>query len=240
MNGTVPGVLLTLVAVLFAVWQLVHRKRRKRWTVSASSVAAAIGVHPYKSQTDLWRELTGRQVVETSEMGEKAMLFGREHERRAFQVYQTLYGGDVVDGNKYGILYSPSLPWLRGYADGLIFRGAKVEGILEIKCRFSQSDNAVPYQKIEDMFYHLPQVQCYMEMTNSSFCDLMSYTKRGSTVFRIQRDLQLFYLIQVALERFRKCLIEDTEPLEDMSLANQIRPMLLNCHYETPPAQNLF
>ncbi len=103
--------------------------------------------------------------------------------------------------------------------------------------RFSRTDDAVPYQRIEDLFYHLPQVQCYLEMTDAAYCDLMSYTRRGSTVFRVLRDPQLFHLLRLALERFRDCVEKRIPPtrIENDSLTEQIRVRCLSCAWESPP-----
>lgn len=234
---------------LFVIgFSLLGRRRKgkkggKEWFLGPSSVAAAVGVHPYKSQVELWEELTGRKTAPISAEGEKAKQLGIDQERRALSVYQTLYNPQVIDGNAFGMLWSPSIPWMRGYADGLILEGEKVVGVLEIKCRYSKTGDAVPYQKLEDMMYYLPQVQAYMEMVGGAeYCDLMSYTPRGSTVFRVKRDDQVFYLMRLALAQFRECLEKDVapDPVKNASLVEQIRQRLLNCEWEVPRQQDLF
>ena len=217
-----------------------NRKKSHYWTLSASYIAAAIGVHPYKSQQELFDEMTGRVARETR--GEDAKNFGIRQEQTAFSVYQALYSSDVVDGNAYGLLQSPSLQWLRGYADGLIYEGERLVGVLEIKCRYSKSDEAVPYQRLVDLYYYLPQVQAYMEMTNTQFCDLMSYTRRGSTLFRVYRDPDLWYLIALALAKFRECLILDQPPKahDFEALQCQIKERLIQCDWDVPQAAQLW
>lgn len=109
--------------------------------------------------------------------------------------------------------------------------------VIFLSQRFSKTDDAVPYQRMEDMFYHLPQVQCYLEMTDADYCDLMSYTRRGSNVFRIARDPQLFFLLRASLERFRACVekqVPPPDPQQDL-LAKQIREMCMQCPWTLPP-----
>jgi len=85
--------------------------------------------------------------------------------------------------------------WLCGIPAGLIHDSASggLDGILEIKCRFPKHEHAidttVPYQTMSQIYYYMPQVQGYLEILDCSYCDLLSYTPRGSTVFRIYRVL---------------------------------------------------
>jgi hypothetical protein len=84
----------------------------------------------------------------------------------------------------------------------------KVEGILEVKCPFTKDMNTyaitcyketpfertidvvmtsfqsllftrvVPHQTMSAIYYHMPQVQGYMEILDVEYCDLMSYTAK--------------------------------------------------------------
>jgi hypothetical protein len=235
-------------------WKCVFQKKEKKKPVfiSASSVAAAVGMHPFKTSLDLYSELISgvRNDVESA-----ATSHGMLNENKAFILYKTMYNSSVREGAGQ-MFFSRAMPWLRGYVDGLVWNnvGTKIEAVLEIKCRFvfgrwceskiahfvtfqrySKTDDAVPYQRIEDMFYHIPQIQCYLEMTDSSYCDLMSYTRRGSTVFRVVRNRALFYLLQIALNRFRISVESKTPPVPDVALTEQIRDLCLNCEWTQAP-----
>ena len=102
------------------------------------------------------------------------------------------------------------------------------------QCRYSRTDEAVPYQRLADLFYHVPQCQCYMEMTGAAYCDLVSYTRRGSTVFRLVPDAALLYLLRVAAERFCAAVARRVPPPPDPALAEQIRRLCLDCDWSTP------
>jgi hypothetical protein len=75
-----------------------------------------------------------------------------------------------------------------------------------------------------------------MEMTDTDYCDLMSYTKKGSNVFRVKRDLELFYLIQIAIRKFRQCLIDNVPPDADESrdLSARIQTLCQEADYDIP------
>lgn len=95
-------------------------------------MAAAAGIHPYKTAQQLYEEMTGAAKAE--EAG-PAVAHGLEQERRAFAAYQTLRMDGVRVEEGAGLRFlSASLP-VSGYVDGLVYRGEQLEGVLEIKVR---------------------------------------------------------------------------------------------------------
>ncbi len=102
------------------------------WFMPASSVAAAVGVHPFKTSTELFEEMISEKRTPSDSA---ATAHGIENESRAFQVYKTLYNSSCREG-KGQMFFCPSMPWLRGFTDGLVYNSqGKIEGVLEIKCR---------------------------------------------------------------------------------------------------------
>ncbi len=222
-----------VAALALTLWRLWRRREtRKQVLLGASQVAAAAGIHPYKSAQQLYDEMTGAAAAD--EAGREAVAHGMEHERRAFALYQTLRMDGVRVEEGAGLRFQSAALPVAGYADGLVYRDEWLEGVLEIKCRFSRTDEAVPHQRLDDLFYHVPQCMCYLDMTGAAYCDLMSYTRRGSTVFRLRPDPRLLYLLRLAAERFCAAVARRQPPPPDPALAAQIRQLCLDCDWTSP------
>jgi hypothetical protein len=69
----------------------------------------------------------------------------------------------------------------------------------------------------------IPQIQGYMELFDVPYCDLMSYTAKGSIIFRIYRDKEYWELLVQVLEDFYKCLKFNTIPSKSHSLTDEIK-----------------
>ncbi len=164
----------------------------------------------------------------------------------ALALYETLRwdGVVVVRGGDGVLLHSPTVPWLCGYADALIYDGrAQVEGVLEVKTRAPPPQRqggaapaAVPHQRLQDLYYHIPQCAAYMEATAAAYCDLMSFTPRGSTVFRLRFDAPLFQRIVALAAAFVHCVSSGTAPLDEDGLNAErklVRDLLLDYPWES-------
>lgn len=161
--------------------------RRKKFRLGASSVAQAMGVHPYGTREQLYSEIVDGKVEERSSQQLLVMAQGVAKEKTALNVYDTLrLDGACVQPGEGHMVYCDTVPWVVGYVDGFIYdAGGSLEGILEIKTRAPLNPNtiAVPYQRISDMYYHIPQCLVYMESTGAQYCDLMSFTPRFAFFF---------------------------------------------------------
>eukprot|EP01104_Vermistella_antarctica_P001842 TRINITY_DN1196_c0_g1_i1.p1 TRINITY_DN1196_c0_g1~~TRINITY_DN1196_c0_g1_i1.p1 ORF type:complete len:346 (+),score=56.21 TRINITY_DN1196_c0_g1_i1:264-1301(+) len=227
-------ILLSLIGFVMVDCMVGHRriradrKRRKRVWLTPSRFAAACGMHPWKSRTELFLSMIGAK----SEVGpnqQEAMDWGNKHEETAFEVYSSLRYEKVIEKPASTIRH-PHLPWLRGIADGIVVdeEGAR-EGILEIKCRFSRDgdqQNTLPHQSLVPMYYYIPQIQGYMELYDAEYCDLMSFTLKGSNIFRVRRDRVYWAKMQTALEEFLgyvKRAKTEYGPEELLSMAEVVR-----------------
>lgn len=131
------SLLVSSVLFVFAVWRFLLRlrsERRKQVWISASSVSAAVGINPFKSPLELYNEMTSGEKQLSSNVA--ATSHGIDNEAKAFALYKTLYAPTLRSGANM-MFFSPSMPWLRGYTDGLVYgeRSGKIDGVLEIKCR---------------------------------------------------------------------------------------------------------
>lgn len=68
------------------------------------------------------------------------------------------------------------------------------------------------WNKFKRLLCSVPQIQGYMEILNVPYCDLMSYTAKGSIVFRIYRDRAYWALLYKTLEDFYFCLTNNIPP----------------------------
>ena len=100
-------------------------------------------------------------------------------------------------------------PWIGGIPDGLIKTPNEGEGILEIKCPYKGKDmkisemianfktfylyyvkkGEIGLKKSNDYYY---QVQGYMFITKTKWCDFVVWTKTDISISRIQFDNKFF------------------------------------------------
>lgn len=202
-----------------------------------------MGVHPYRTREALYREMVEGVVEERSASSVASMARGVEWESKALEVYRTLrLDGATVEAGGGHMVYCDVVPWVRGFVDAFVYDEQGVlEGIVEVKTRAPLNANTipVPYQRIEDMYYHIPQCLVYMESTHARYCDLVSFTARGSTVFRLRFDAQLFARCVALLRVFRDCVKRGQPPRDDdgwQAERDAVRQCLLNYPWE--PAEH--
>ncbi len=86
--------------------------------LGASEVAAALGLHPYKTRLGLWLEKTGQAPPFA---GNERTAWGLDVEPALRQWYADRVGRPITVPERS--LYHPELPWLRATPDGLVLRG---------------------------------------------------------------------------------------------------------------------
>ena len=110
-----------------AAWQ----EARKNG-IGGSDAACILGMNPWKSNVDLWKEKT--RLVEPEDISDKpAVKYGKEAEaplRRLFELDHPEYH---ISYDQYGMVANdPKRPWLFATLDGDITYGER-KGILEVK-----------------------------------------------------------------------------------------------------------
>ena len=108
-------------------------KERKKG-IGASEAASVLGLSPWKSNVDLWREKTGRKIPddisnkECVEYGKNAEKYIRELFALDYPQYEVIYGGE------FDMVYNSERPFIFATLDGrLIEKETGRKGILEIK-----------------------------------------------------------------------------------------------------------
>ena len=115
-------------------------KNRTEWLkaringIGASEAAAAVGMSPYKSNTELWEEKTGRRKA--PDISNKPYVqYGKESEKYLRALFALDYPQYQVDYDEFGMIRNCShCPWAFATLDGaLTDKRTKKHGILEIK-----------------------------------------------------------------------------------------------------------
>jgi putative phage-type endonuclease len=102
------------------------------YSITASDVAAAMGLSPWKSAAELYAEKLG--LMRPREENAK-MLWGKRLQRSIADGFAEETGRTIEDLGEYTILAHPELPWLRATLDYLERdpERANCEGCLEVK-----------------------------------------------------------------------------------------------------------
>lgn len=169
-----------------------HEERKGLLT--ASNFAAALGISPYKSRQQLWRELTGR--VEPFQ-GNEYTAWGTEHEQDAIFAYECKTG-NVVEAT--GLTRHPLIDWMGATPDGLV----GVDGAIECKCP-RELHSQVPE-------HYLPQVMGVMECIGAEYCDYISWTPYETRVWRVSFCKNYRDSMIEELARFWEHIQIDSEP----------------------------
>lgn len=114
-------------------------KDREEWlskrisTLGASEVAAAVGLSPFKTRLELWKEKTGRKKMPDLS-GNPAVQFGTRAEEYLRGLYLAEHPNLTGDYHPYDILFQTEIPFMTCTLDCELIDGTTGErGILEIK-----------------------------------------------------------------------------------------------------------
>ncbi|XVF30564.1 hypothetical protein REPUB_Repub16aG0069000 [Reevesia pubescens] len=175
---------------------------QRKHKLTASTFAGAIGFWPCR-RTQLWLEKIG--LIEPFS-GSLATCWSNIKEEEALERYKLITGNTVAfpEFQVYGKM-NPEDSWLAASPDGLVDRlvyGLPLRGILEIKCPFFGGDmrKASPWRRIP--LYCIPQAQGLMEIMDRDWMDFYVWTPRGSSLFRIYRDVEYWDVLKLALSDF--------------------------------------
>jgi putative phage-type endonuclease len=179
-----------------------HLERNKRLT--ASNVAAALGLCPHKTAEKLYRELIGEAARFT---GNVATQWGTDHESDALADFEAVTGRLVIPG---GFWTHPSITWLGASPDGLLGD----HELVQTKAPYSQR---IPDEPPEHY-----RVQCIaeLEVTGRDVNHLHYWTPRMSHTFRIERNRELWADWYPQLESFWQRVQDKSWPDKKRKVAN--------------------
>ncbi|KAL0425605.1 UNVERIFIED_CONTAM: hypothetical protein Sradi_1095300, partial [Sesamum radiatum] len=100
---------------------------------------------------------------------------------------------------------NPEDNWLAASPDGAVnsfIYGLPTHGVLEIKCPFFGGDmsKAQPWKRVP--LHYIPQAQGLMEILDRDWMDMYVWTVNGSSLFRLQRDVEYWNILKTALSDF--------------------------------------
>nr|XP_023916605.1 uncharacterized protein LOC112028047 [Quercus suber] len=181
----------------FKNWQELRKHK-----LTASTFAGAIGFWP-RRRAQLWLEKIG--AIEPFS-GNLATCWSNIKEEEALERYKLITGNTVLfpEFQVYGER-DPKDDWLAGSPDGVVERlvyGLPSRGVLEIKCPFFNGDmsKAVPWSRVP--LYCIPQAQGLMEIMDRDWMDFYVWTPKGSSLFRLYRDVEYWHVLKIALSDF--------------------------------------
>ncbi|KAK4411049.1 hypothetical protein Sango_0177900 [Sesamum angolense] len=161
-----------------------------------------IGFWPH-GRARLWLEKIG--AIEPFS-GNLATCWSNIKEEEALERYKLITGNTVsypefqVYGKK-----NPEDNWLAASPDGAVnsfIYGLPTHGVLEIKCPFFGGDmgKAQPWKRVP--LHYIPQAQGLMEILDRDWMDMYVWTVNGSSLFRLQRDVEYWNILKTALSDF--------------------------------------
>lgn len=183
--------------------------------IGSSDAAAAVGLHPYKSQLQLWIEKTGRDgglpVVDPND-DQSPMYWGTLLEPIVAAHYTKRTGHRVRRVN--AVLQHPEHPWMRANLDREVVGAPDVQ-ILE--CKTAGIHGARLWREGVPEYVQL-QVMHQLAVTGKQAADVaVLIGGQELQVFRIERDAAMIAQL-IALERqFWGYVEQDKEPPADGS-----------------------
>ncbi|KAH7571454.1 hypothetical protein JRO89_XS04G0056000 [Xanthoceras sorbifolium] len=181
----------------FKNWQELRKNK-----LTASTFAAAVGFWRHR-RVHLWLEKIGA-IKPFS--GNLATCWSNIKEEEALERYKLITGNSVLFP-EFQVYSKKNLEddWLAASPDGLVDRlvyDLPSRGVLEIKCPFFDGDmtRAFPWKRIPH--YCIPQAQGLMEILDRDWMDFYVWTPKGSSLFRLYRDLEYWAILKMALSDF--------------------------------------
>ncbi|KAL6073547.1 DNA binding nuclease [Balamuthia mandrillaris] len=219
--------------VVYAITAAWCKRRRKIPNLGPSRFAEAVGIHPYTSREMLWEQMTGIRPPPTES---EAMRWGILNEPKALEIYSICKYSLYVQKECRRFSH-PQYPWLVGIPDALVFRRDGYpwpEGVVEVKCPWNRgdTDTAVPHQTLDRAYYYIPQIQGYMELCNTDYCDLCSFTPKGTNILRFRRDRRYWALVLEALKDFREDVVRNRRPKGKHPSADHLQELSVNMQFE--------
>ncbi|XP_076954474.1 uncharacterized protein LOC143628915 [Bidens hawaiensis] len=181
----------------FKNWQ--DQRIRK---LTASTFAQAVGFWPNR-RVLLWLEKIGAVEPFT---GNLATCWNNIKEHQALERYKLITGNPVTLSEFQANMSSnQEHSWLGASPDGMINRklyALPCRGILEIKCPFYKGDMRKGFPWTGVPYNYVPQAQGLMEILDRDWMDFYVWTPKGSSIIRIDRDLEYWKVLEVALSDF--------------------------------------
>lgn len=210
--------------VLYNVFDSEPEWLKARKIVGGSDAACVMGMNPYKSNLELWKEKTGR--IEPPDLSEnKLVQYGKKAEAPLRKLFELDYPELVIYYEPFNMWTNDKYPWAHASLDGWCgYPKTKESGILEIKtATIVNSAQAEKWkERVPDNYYC--QVLHYLAVCEADFAiitALLKYEIEGQEPFSkmmhytIERTEDIEEQIGQLMEKERKFaeyVESDTEP----------------------------
>lgn len=177
--------------------------------ITATDVAAIVGVHPYRSAVDVWSDKLG---LSAPFIGNDRTRWGNILEPVLRADYEERKGVRV---EVHGTLQHDDWPWMKATPDGLVYEGQHIDPCrgLEIKCHtihLAYLYGAPGSDEVPE--YELCQVSWNMAVTELQRWDLVAFIDGQPTDYVIDRDQELIDMLFERAERFRRDHVQTKTP----------------------------
>lgn len=181
--------------------------------ITATDVAAIVGVHPNRSRIDVWREKRG-----------KAKPFDGNERTKWGDLLEPVIRSDYADRHGVrvevpGTLQHPEAPWMMASPDGVIYQigSPTAERGLEIKCHTIHLAHLYGAPGTDEVPLHeLCQCAWNMAVTGLDRWDLVPFIDGQVSEYIIQRDDETIEALIDQAHRFHvDCIVGDAAPDPD-------------------------
>ena len=199
--------------------------------IGGSDASSILGLNPWKSNVELWREKTGRRQPDNLADNE-LVRYGKEAEQHLRELFRMDYAkrGYMVSYQEFNMWTNSAYPWAHASLDGWIVDHVSEKfGILEIKTATLNSSTQSEKWRNGIPINYFTQILHYLAVTGADFAILSAQLKteiEGEEIearirrYRLERDEHVQAQIDFLMEQERKFaeyVKTDTEP-----------PLLLN------------
>ena len=190
--------------------------------IGGSDAASILGLNPWKTNVQLWREKTGRERP-ANLSDNRLVQYGTQAERRLRELFELDYPEYAVEYMEHNMITNDKFPWAHASLDGILTeKETGRRGVLEIKT--STIMQAAQREKwngcIPDNYFI--QVLHYLMVTESDFAVVKAQLKsengwdvrldtRHYLIERKEVEADIEYLRKAEYDFYRK-IKDDIEP----------------------------
>jgi putative phage-type endonuclease len=184
---------------------------REEFVVTASEMAAAVGVDPFTSRNKLFGYKVDNRVPEFSEYQRLILDYGRREEENGFKNAARVLKHLGYGLQKTGLWVILADPRLAASPDGIIIDPVTnvMQGILEIKCPVSGAlyaglvnTNEFPQIKLA----HMIQMHAQMSATGTSFGIYCVYTPTEMVLIKVPYNAKFWAEVKKRMEPFLRAV----------------------------------
>ena len=172
----------------------------RRQGIGGSDAPVVMGVSPFKTPLELWREKTGQ---ENGFEGNWATRRGNELEPVARAHYELLTDVEMAPA----LFVHPGYPFMRASLDGW---NQELRRVLEIKCPGKEDHATAKAGRVPAKYVW--QIQHQLFVTGGTSADYFSFDGEAGVVVTVEPDQEAQAKLLAECEAFWKCVTEKVAP----------------------------